>query len=78
MDLVIIRAIFIIVVAIACFFLQPFPVLNPIAEAIAGALLGFAVVIFELRLRTVSLKRLIGSAIGSILVRRLPLYPRHP
>ena len=67
MDLVIIRAIFIIVVAIACFFLQPFPVLNPIAEAIAGALLGFAVVIFELRLRTVSLKRLIGSAIGSIL-----------
>jgi len=67
LDLVIIRAIFIIVVAIACFFLQPFPALNPIAEAIAGALLGCAVVIFELRLRTVSLKRLIGSAIGSIL-----------
>jgi uncharacterized protein YacL len=42
-------------------------VLNPIAEAIAGALLGCAVVVFEIRLRRVSLKRLIGSAIGSIL-----------
>jgi len=67
LDLVLIRAIFIVVVAIACYFLQPFPVLNPMAEAIAGALLGCAVVVFEVRLRRVSLKRLIGSAIGSIL-----------
>lgn len=32
-----------------------------------GALLGLAVVVFEFRLRAVSLKRLIGAAIGSIL-----------
>src|SRR5438309_2101879 len=67
LDLVIIRAIFIVLVAIACFFLQPFPVLHPATDAAFGAILGAAVVIFELRLRAVSLKRLIGSAIGSIL-----------
>ena len=34
---------------------------------VVGALLGLAIVLFEWRLRRVSLKRLIGAAIGSVL-----------
>ena len=59
--------VFVLVVAISCYFLQPVPVLHPATDAVFGGLLGLAVVVFELRLRSVSLKRLIGSAIGSIL-----------
>src|SRR6266498_4093523 len=51
---------------VACWFLQPFG-LHRLAAAGAGVVLGLGVVLFEIRLRTVSLKRLIGSAIGSIL-----------
>jgi uncharacterized protein YacL len=65
-DLVIIRIVFIVVLAVACMLLQPFG-LNRQAGAIAGVVLGVAVILFELRLRTVSLKRLIGAAIGSVL-----------
>src|SRR3954452_3720853 len=51
---------------VACWFLQPFG-LHRLAAGGAGVGLGLAVVLFEIRLRSVSLKRLIGSAIGSIL-----------
>ena len=67
MDLVLIRAIFVVVVAISCYFLQPFPLVSPLVDAGIGAILGLAVVVFEMRLRAVSLKRLIGAAIGSVL-----------
>ncbi|MCC7499683.1 MAG: TRAM domain-containing protein [Bryobacterales bacterium] len=40
---------------------------HPWLAAVAGALLGCAIVFFEIRLKQVSLKRLIGAAIGSIL-----------
>ena len=66
MDLIIIRLIFLAVVALACFVLQPFGLSQPYATA-AGAAIGLAVVLFEMRLRTVSLKRLIGAVIGSVL-----------
>lgn len=66
MDLFIIRSVFILVVAIAAFFLRPFG-LPRLVDAVCGALIGMAIVLFEARLRIVSLKRLIGSAIGSIL-----------
>ncbi len=38
-----------------------------IADAVGGLFLGGAVVLFEVRLRAVSLKRLIGAALGSVL-----------
>jgi uncharacterized protein YacL len=41
--------------------------LNTQFDAAVGVAMGFAIVIFEWRLRLVSLKRLIGAAIGSIL-----------
>jgi uncharacterized protein YacL len=65
-DLVLIRFIFVTFVAITCYLIRPFG-LNTQLDAAVGALLGCAIIIFEWRLRLVSLKRLIGAAIGSIL-----------
>ncbi|HYN14260.1 MAG TPA: PIN domain-containing protein [Terriglobales bacterium] len=65
-DLVIIRLVFILVLAVACALLQPFGLSRQTA-AVAGLVLGVAVILFELRLRAVSLRRLIGAAIGSVL-----------
>ncbi len=69
MDLLIIRLAFIAVVAVACYHLRPFGLANlpPWTAALAGIVIGIAVVWFEARLRVVSLKRLIGAVIGSIL-----------
>ncbi|MFB3918008.1 MAG: PIN/TRAM domain-containing protein [Terriglobales bacterium] len=66
MDLVIIRTVFIILVAIASYWLHPFG-LNSVAASATGAVIGGAVVLAEIRLREVTLKRLMGAAIGSIL-----------
>jgi len=66
LDLIFIRLVFIAVVAIMCFVLQPFG-LEEAPSAIAGAVIGVGVVLFEHRLRSVSLKRLIGAAVGSVL-----------
>jgi len=65
-DLAIIRTIFLVVMGVASFFLRPFG-LEPVAAAFAGIAIGLAIIIFEMRLRAVSLKRLIGAVIGSIL-----------
>src|SRR5579884_1518922 len=61
-----VRLIFLIFVAVACYFLRPFDV-NPTAGGLIGLAIGAAIILFEMRLRQVSLKRLIGAAIGSIL-----------
>jgi uncharacterized protein YacL len=60
------RAIFTIICTAAGFHFQPFD-LSGIYGALAGFLFAIAVVLFELRLRKASLRRLIGAAIGSIL-----------
>src|SRR6266542_4157949 len=65
-DLILIRLIFAIFVAITCYLIHPFG-LSPRVDAVIGSLIGFAIIIFEWRLLRVSLKRLIGAAIGSIL-----------
>jgi uncharacterized protein YacL len=65
-DLFIVRCIFIGILAAASYFLQPFG-LDAGPAIAAGVLLGVAVVISEIRLKQVSLKRLIGAAIGSVL-----------
>src|SRR6266496_1469950 len=65
-DLVLVRLVFIVSVALTCYRLHPFG-LTPQTDTAIGALLGIAIVIFEWRLLRVSLKRLIGAAIGSIL-----------
>src|SRR4029079_8081625 len=65
-DLVFIRFFFVLFVAVTCYRVDPFGV-NPRSNAVIGAILGLAIVLFEWRLRRISLKRLIGAAIGSIL-----------
>jgi uncharacterized protein YacL len=66
LDLNIVRGIFVILVGLACYILHPFG-LAPAPDLAVGVVIGLAIVFFELRLRLVSLKRLIGAAIGSIL-----------
>jgi len=65
-DVILIRLLFVTFVAITCFLIKPFG-LSAEKDAVVGLLFGFAIVVFEWRLRRVSLKRLIGAAIGSIL-----------
>jgi uncharacterized protein YacL len=54
------------VLTAAGWILRPFGVPRPYG-ALVGLILGLAIVLFEIRLKQVSLKRLIGAAIGSVL-----------
>jgi uncharacterized protein YacL len=65
-DIIFVRLLFVLVVAITCYVIDPFN-LPRLWDAGVGALIGAAIVVFEWKLRAVSLKRLIGAAIGSIL-----------
>jgi uncharacterized protein YacL len=65
-DLIFVRLLFVAVVAVTCFVLAPFGLTRNF-DAGVGALIGAVIVLFEWKLRTVSLKRLIGAAVGSIL-----------
>jgi uncharacterized protein YacL len=65
-DLLILRILFVLILSSTAFYLRPLN-LEGIYAAITGAVLGCTIVIFELRLRQVSLKRLIGAAFGSVL-----------
>jgi uncharacterized protein YacL len=66
MDLILIRICFLLVLSIASYFLRPFG-LNPWISAVAGAAASALVIVFELRVRALSLRRLIGAVAGSIL-----------
>jgi uncharacterized protein YacL len=66
LDLAIIRLIFIALIASSAYILHPFN-LRSLAAGLVGAVIGAVVVVAESRLRQISLKRLIGAAIGSIL-----------
>jgi len=63
---VILRILFVFITALSSYELKPLG-LDRWPAAVAGLLVGVAVVLFEIRLRKVSLKRLIGAVIGSIL-----------
>lgn len=65
-DLLVIRVFFVALLACAAFFLHPFQ-LDSLPAAACGVLVGLAIVLFEIRLKQVSLKRLIGAAVGSVL-----------
>ncbi len=65
-DMLGIRIVFMAVCVAAGYHFRPFSV-TPLSGAATGFLFGLAVILFELRLRHASLRRLIGAAIGSIL-----------
>ena len=64
--LLLVRALFIVLLTAAAWYLRPFGLLAPYA-ATAGLLCGLAVVLFEIQVRKTTLKRLIGAAFGSLL-----------
>ena len=66
MDLILVRILLVLVVSSICYLLRPFG-LEARLDAGIGAAIGLGIVVFESRLRRVSLKRLIGAAIGSVL-----------
>jgi len=66
LDLAIVRAVFVLVLAVAAYTLHPFQT-APWAAAGGGLILGVCIIFFEIRLERVSLKRLIGAAFGSVL-----------
>jgi len=65
-ELLIIRLLFVAVLGFAAYFLHPFNVQGPLAAGI-GVATGIGVVVFEIRIKQISLTRLIGAVFGSIL-----------
>ncbi len=65
-DLIVVRAVFVFLLTAAAWFLQPFGLQSPVSAAV-GILIGILIVFCEVRLKQVSLKRLIGAAAGSVL-----------
>jgi len=65
-DLILLRAVFVSILTIAAYFLRPFGLPQPWCS-LAGFILSLIIVVFEARLKQVSLKRLIGAAIASVL-----------
>jgi uncharacterized protein YacL len=65
MDLALIRILFILVLAAVCYFFR-IPDFPGWLSAITGAAAAALVIVFELRVRSLSLRRLIGAVIGSI------------
>ena len=67
MDLFVVRFLFVLIVSATCYLIQPFDLPSKLHAGIVGAIIGVAIVLFEWKLRSISLKRLIGAAIGSVL-----------
>ncbi len=69
-NMLILRGLFVVLLGCAGYFLSPFSDFQSAAVAcggLAGLVVGLGIVLFEVRLKEVSLKRLIGAAIGSTL-----------
>src|SRR5208282_5369898 len=60
------RLLFVGLVTVICYFLQPFGASSSIAAG-CGAIASGAVIVFELRVRALNLRRLIGAVTGSVL-----------
>jgi uncharacterized protein YacL len=66
MDLVLVRLLFVALLSTVCYFLHPFGV-SGLPSAAGGAVAACAVIVFELRVRALTLRRLIGAVAGSVL-----------
>ena len=65
-DLLIIRLLFVAALGSAGYFLHPFNLSGPIGAGL-GLATGIAVLVFEIRLKQISMGQLIGAAFGSVL-----------
>jgi len=66
MDLIVVRLLFVIVLAVVCFFMRPFGLTDWLA-GVAGLVAAGAVILFENRVRALSLRQLIGAVMGSVM-----------
>ena len=66
MDLFALRLLFVLIFTVACWFFRPFGI-SPWTAAGVGAIASALIIFFELRVRALSLRRLIGAVIGSLL-----------
>ncbi|HET9219965.1 MAG TPA: PIN domain-containing protein [Terriglobia bacterium] len=66
LDLVFVRSIFAIALTLAAYEIQPFGLAGP-TTIVLGLAAALGIIYFEYRLKTATLKRLIGAAIGSLL-----------
>jgi uncharacterized protein YacL len=66
MDLFALRLLFVLIFTVACWFFRPFG-MNEWAAGGVGAVASGLIIFFELRVRALSLRRLIGAVIGSLL-----------
>ncbi len=67
MDLALLRILFVLVFGIVCYFLRPFGIANSWVAAACGVVTATAVIVFEARVRALTLRRLIGAVAGSLL-----------
>ena len=65
-DLLLLRALFIALLGCAAWYLHPFGLPSPFGAAI-GVIIGLGILVFELQVRKITLKRLIGAALGSLM-----------
>jgi uncharacterized protein YacL len=65
MDLFALRLLFILIFSVSCWFFRPFG-LNPWAAGGIGAVISGFIILFELRVRALTLRRLFGAVIGSL------------
>ena len=66
MDLIFLRILFAALLALVCYALRPFGLSGTLSAA-GGAAAAALVILFELRVRAMSLRRLIGAVAGSLL-----------
>ena len=66
MDIVLVRLLFVALLAGVCSFLHPFGMTGWVGAGVGAGAAG-AVIVFELRVRALSLRRLIGAVAGSVL-----------
>jgi uncharacterized protein YacL len=67
MDIILVRGIFAIVLMISAYHMKPFGLQHPAATIGLGLFSALGIIYFEHRLKTATLKRLIGAAVGSMM-----------
>ena len=67
MDLIVLRVLFVALLAGVCYVFQPFGIESRWVAAAIGAVAACSVIIFEFRVRALTLRRLIGAVAGSVL-----------
>jgi uncharacterized protein YacL len=65
LDIILVRSIFALVLTFASYYIKPFGLTNVPALITLGLLSALGIIYFEHRLKTATLKRLIGAAVGS-------------